>query len=109
MFVTFEKIAERAKYWAFDPRPRTVGPSLAVHSNDNQPGFRHPADGRHLRPKETLACHWYLVDGHLQCRWEIEGTDGPLSRDRASKPARDALRLRPAQVGRNAFWLRAAG
>lgn len=107
--ISIEKIAQRAKFWALALGRPAAAPTLAVHSNDNQPGFRRPADGRHLRAKQTLACHWYLVDGRLQCRWEIEGTDGPLNRVRASEPARDSRGLRPAQVGRNAVWLRATG
>ena len=59
----FEKLA---KFRPFEPRH--VSPQAATHSNDNLPGFRRPADRR--RP--TPACHWVLIDGHLECRWTID-------------------------------------
>ena len=108
MIVKIEKFAQRAKFWAFEPRRRAMGSGLAVHSNDNQPGFLRPAGGQRPRRRETLACHWHLVDGRLQCRWEIETPDHPLNRARPTEPVVDAGGLRPTQAGRSVFWLRAA-
>lgn len=69
----FEKLA---KFRPFEPRQ--VPPRAAIHSNDNLSGFRRPADRR--RP--TPACHWVLIDGHLECRWTIDDTGGDLDRQR---------------------------
>ncbi|GKQ51369.1 hypothetical protein [Bradyrhizobium sp. Ce-3] len=63
----FEKLA---KFRPFEPR--RISPRAAIHSNDNLPGFRRPADRR--RP--TPACHWILIDGRLECRWTVEETGG---------------------------------
>ena len=52
------------------------GTRAAVHSNDNRAGFRHPSGSRHPRPNRALACHWYLIDGQLECRWDFEAPDG---------------------------------
>ncbi|WP_050426456.1 hypothetical protein [Bradyrhizobium tropiciagri] len=59
----FEKLA---KFRPFEPQQ--IPPRAASYSNDNQPGFRRPADRR--RP--TPACHWILIDGRLECRWIVE-------------------------------------
>ncbi|MGN1284981.1 MAG: hypothetical protein ACI4XG_00080 [Bradyrhizobium sp.] len=67
----FEKLA---KFRQAGPRrvvePRQIPPRAASYSNDNQPGFRRPADRR--RP--TPACHWILIDGRLECRWIVDTT-----------------------------------
>lgn len=55
-------------------RRAALGPRLAMHPNDKLPGFRHPA-GRRRPPKPVLACHWYLVEGRLECRWLAEVSD----------------------------------
>jgi hypothetical protein len=50
------------------------------HSNDNLPGFRRP-EGKGLRPRQALACHWSLSrDGkRLECHWKpvAAGDDRP--------------------------------
>src|ERR1700733_7502459 len=55
------------------------GPREAVtHSNDNLPGFRHPAEaGARRSPTPVLACHWFNRDGRLECRWQAETNDAP--------------------------------
>jgi len=63
-----------AKFRLFEPRRIAPGPEVAVHSNDNLPGFRRPA-GRRLRPNPAPACHWYLIDGRLECRWQFDAPD----------------------------------
>ena len=64
------------------------GTRAAVHSNDNLRGFRHPAASRHPRPNPALACHWHLIDGHLECRWDIETPDGaPIDNSRSQSKA----------------------
>ncbi|MHC2433720.1 hypothetical protein [Bradyrhizobium sp. USDA 4451] len=69
----FEKLA---KFRPFEPR--RMPSRAAIHSNDNLPGFRRPADRR--RP--TPACHWVLIDGRLECRWTIDNGSGDLDRQR---------------------------
>ena len=70
-----------AKFRQTSPRravsPRHVSPRAAIHSNDNLPGFRRPADRRHPTP----VCHWVLIDGHLECRW-AEDTNNDLDQQR---------------------------
>lgn len=87
----FEKLA---KFRSFGPR-RMVPP--AVHSNDNLPGFRRPADRR--RP--TPACHWVQIDGRLECRWIVDDTSGDLDRQRRAGrqfgPRATAMRGSPAK------------
>jgi hypothetical protein len=55
------------------------GPRQAVmHGNDNLPGFRRPAAvGERRSPSPALACHWFVHNGTLQCRWQADG-DAPL-------------------------------
>jgi hypothetical protein len=87
----FKKLAKfhPLETWRIAP-----GTRVAVHSNDNLPGFRHPAGRRRPRPNQTLACHWYLIDGRLECRWGIEAPDGApstildLNQRRAARSAR---------------------
>jgi len=69
----FNKIAT---FRALEARRIAPGPIGAVHSNDNLPGIRRLADGRRARPKLALACHWYLIGGGLECRWEVARPDG---------------------------------
>jgi hypothetical protein len=57
-----------------EPRRLAPGDRSAMHSNDNLPGFRRPA-GQCRSPKPALACHWYLVEGRLECRWQAEADD----------------------------------
>lgn len=75
----FEKLA---RFRQASPRrvvePQRISLRAAIHSNDNLPGFRRPADRR--RP--TPACHWVLIDGRLECRWTIDDTGGDLDRQR---------------------------
>jgi hypothetical protein len=65
-----------AKFQPFEPRRIAPGTKLAMHSNDNLPGFRRSA-GRHQRPNPAPVCHWYLIDGRLECRWEVDANGGP--------------------------------
>ena len=67
--------AKLAKFRQFELRRVAPGPEVAVYSNDNLPGFRRPA-GRCLRPNQAPACHWYLIDGQLECRWQFDAPDG---------------------------------
>ncbi|MGO4714528.1 hypothetical protein [Bradyrhizobium sp. 2TAF24] len=74
----FEKLAQ---FRPFGPRLACAAAAIWSHqtpaSNDNQPGFRHPA-GRRRIPKPALVCHWILIDGErLVCRWEAEHTGTP--------------------------------
>jgi hypothetical protein len=64
---------------AFEARRIAPEPICAMHSNDNLPGFRRPAGGQRARPKLALACHWCLIGGRLECRWEVETPDGTRS------------------------------
>jgi hypothetical protein len=60
-----------AKFRPFEPQRVMPRWCEAMHSNDNLPGRRRPAD--ELRsPSPALACHWSLSDrdGRLECRWE---------------------------------------
>jgi hypothetical protein len=67
----FEKLA---KFRPFEPQRMAPRPIAATHSNDNLPGFRHP-EGRGRRPTPAPACHWVLIDGHLEClRPLVRGT-----------------------------------
>ncbi|WP_407168217.1 hypothetical protein [Bradyrhizobium sp. ORS 111] len=78
----FEKLA---KFRPFAPRPMT--PWTIPYANDNVPGFRRP-EGRRRRPTPAPACHWILIDGHLECRWTLEDTSGDLDRRwRAGSPS----------------------
>lgn len=57
-----------------------------VHSNDNQPGLRHP-EGRRLRPHQALACHWFPADGgRLECRWELATAGDQPAEDQGWSP-----------------------
>jgi hypothetical protein len=91
----FRKIAKLRplETWRIAP-----GTRVSVHSNDNLPGFRRPAGCRRPRPNQTLACHWRLVDGQLECRWNIESADG-VPPD-AFKPQPRASRALGAPVAR---------
>ncbi|OKO85990.1 hypothetical protein [Bradyrhizobium sp. AS23.2] len=59
-----------AKFRSFEPRRAAYAAQPVTHSNDNLQGFLRP-QGRRLRPTRALACRWYLVDGHLECRWDV--------------------------------------
>jgi hypothetical protein len=88
-----------AKFRLFEPRRIAPGPGMAPHSNDNLLGFRRPA-GRRLRPNPVPACHWYLIDGRLECRWQVDVPDetaiGGIAHEngtgRPSGTVRDALK-----------------
>ena len=79
----FNKIAT---FRALEARRLAPAPIVAMHSNDNLPGFRRPAAGQRLRPKLALACHWYLVGGRLECRWELKAPDGAAIADIEPQP-----------------------
>src|SRR4030088_3804351 len=75
----------RAKFrlvqpWRIAPGPREAMFSKDMHSNDNLPGFRHPAaSGKRRSPSPALACHWFDRNGRLECRWLAEpNDDAPL-------------------------------
>lgn len=68
-------------------QPRRIAPRLCElvfhedilsknsHSNDNLPGFRHPAaKGKRGSPPPALACHWFTHNGRLECCWVIENS-----------------------------------
>ncbi|ERF80830.1 hypothetical protein JQ559_30065 [Bradyrhizobium viridifuturi] len=80
----FEKLA---KFRPFEPQRMAPRPIAATHSNDNLPGFRHP-EGRGRRPTPAPACHWVLIDGHLECRWTVETSTEPTNGERcADRPS----------------------
>jgi hypothetical protein len=67
------------------------------HSNDNLPGFRHPAvAGKRGFPTPALACHWFIRDGQLKCCWLLETDDTPTS-DFDERPPGRACGLPPVQ------------
>ncbi len=74
----FTKLAE---FRLVQSRRVAPGPRQAImHSNDNLPGFRRPAAaGKRRPPSPALACHWFLRNGRLQCRWQAETNgDAPI-------------------------------
>lgn len=73
----FEKLA---KFRPFEPRRLSPLVVTATHSNDNLLGFRRP-EGRRRRPTPAPACHWILIDNHLECRWTVEDTTEPTIGD----------------------------
>jgi hypothetical protein len=59
---------------------RRIAPvrQAVMHGNDNLPGFRRPAAvGKRRPPSPALACHWFVRNGTLQCRWQADG-DAPI-------------------------------
>jgi hypothetical protein len=53
-------------------------PIHVMHSNDNLPGFRRPAEaGKRRSPTPALACHWFNRNGQLECHWQAETNDAP--------------------------------
>ena len=70
-----------AKFRPFKPQCMTPSTVAATHCNDNLPGFRRP-EGRGRRP--IPACHWILIDDHLECRWAVNG-DNPDQQRRAGR------------------------
>jgi hypothetical protein len=70
-----------ARFWPVQPpriAPRPHAAGLSTYSNDNLPGFRRPKGQRRI-PTPTLACHWIDRDGRLECRWQAETGDAPIS------------------------------
>lgn len=65
----FEKLA---KFRPFEPL--RSAPRMATHCNDNRPADR--------RRRPAPACHWILIDGHLECRWAVDDSSGDLPRQR---------------------------
>jgi hypothetical protein len=102
----FKKIAtfEALQAWRIAP-----GPIGAAHSNYNLPEFRRPADGRCARPKLALACHWYLIGGRLECRWDIGTPDGTPMADFEPQPAAGRAVGPPVVQPRHNLWMRATG
>jgi hypothetical protein len=98
----FNKVAT---FRALTARRIAPGPIGAAHSNDNLPGFRRPAGGQRLRPKLALACHWYLIDGRLECRWDIEAPDGTPIADVEPQPKADRAFGPPARPRRDHLLL----
>ena len=76
---------------ALEARRIAPAPVVAMHSNDNLPGFRRQAGGQCLRQKPALACHWYLIGGRLECRWDIEAPDGTPIADIEPQPKADRI------------------
>jgi hypothetical protein len=49
-----------------------------MHSNDNLPGFRRPAEaGKRRFPTPVLVCHWFNRNGRLESHWQAETNDAP--------------------------------
>ena len=89
----FNKIAT---FRALEARRIAPGPIGAMHSNDNLPGIRRLADGRGARPKLALACHWYLIGGRLECRWDVETPEvAPVAEFEPQAEAGSAFSARP--------------
>jgi hypothetical protein len=53
---------------------RGPGFSIESHSNDNLPGLRRPKGQRRI-PTPALACHWFIRNGRLECRWQAGPDD----------------------------------
>jgi len=61
------------------PGPHQTAFSDQPFLNDNLPGFRRPAaTGKRRSPIPTLASHWVVRDGWLECCWHSE-TNAPPS------------------------------
>ena len=94
----FERLA---KFRPFEPRRIAPGTKLAMHSNDNLPGFRRSA-GRHQRPNPALVCHWYLIGDRLECRWEVDANGEPsigdLDHERIAGRPTGPPSMRPRRV-----------
>ncbi|MFB9263238.1 hypothetical protein ACFFWD_08650 [Bradyrhizobium erythrophlei] len=89
----FEKLA---KFRPFEPRRMTPPPFLATHCNDNLPGFRRP-EGRRPRPNPAPTCHWSLIDGRLECRWTVDGSEAATSDpDRQRRAGQRSIAMRQA-------------
>src|ERR1700687_1255289 len=75
----FRRLAKSGlvKFWPVQPQRITpwlheAGLSHRTYSNDNLPGFRHPAAaGKRRFPTPALACHWFYRNGRLECRWQV--------------------------------------
>jgi hypothetical protein len=84
----FERLAKfrSIAQWLKAPLSKPVC-SYNAHSNDNRPGFRRP-EGQGLRPRQALACHWFVVPGgrHLECQWELAAASDRSSSHIASPP-----------------------
>ena len=83
--------AELAKIPLFQPRRAAPARRATMHSNDNLPGFRRPVGGQRPRPNLALACHWYLVDGRLECRWRNATPDGAPIKARETQSAAERV------------------
>jgi hypothetical protein len=77
MFTTLAK-SGLARFWPVQPQRIAPGRHRATlsnttWSNDNLPGFRHPAaTGKRRSPTPALACHWVIRGGRLECCWHRE-------------------------------------
>jgi hypothetical protein len=87
-------LTKLAKFREFEPWRIAPGPGVALYSNDNLSGFRRPA-GRRLRPNPASACHWHLIDGRLECRWQFDAPEGTptggLADENGTGPASGAV------------------
>jgi hypothetical protein len=98
----FKRLAKSGlvKFWPVQPQPTAQGLHRAelsnrTYSNDNLPGFRHPAAaGKRRSPTPALACHWFYRDGRLECRWQVadEAPAGGFDERRHSTRGRAAGR-----------------
>jgi hypothetical protein len=99
-----------AKFRPLDAWRIAPGARVAVHSNDNLPGFGQAAGRSRLHPNRGLACHWVLVGGRLECRWDVEAPDGaPVDKLETQSRANRAFGSPPAQPCSGDVTLRAAG
>jgi hypothetical protein len=76
----FKRLAKSGlvKFWPVQPQRIAQGLHRAElsnrsYSNDNLPGFRHPAAaGKRRSRTPALACHWFNNrNGRLECRWQV--------------------------------------
>jgi hypothetical protein len=83
MFTTLAK-SGLARSWPV--QPQRVAPGLhratlssnTTWSNDNLPGFRHPAaTGKRRSPTPALACHWVIRGGRLECCGHCKTDEAP--------------------------------
>ena len=96
-----------ARFRPFEPQRVTYAVQPATHSNDNLQGFRRP-QGRRLRPTRALACHWSLVDGRLECRWDVADNGKFPTADLDQQRVADRTSGRRT-IGRAALKARASG
>lgn len=101
MFTTLAK-SGLARFRLAQPRhvvPQGFG---ATHANDNLRGHRRRAGERRSLPPR-LACHWVLIDGRPECRWQIEDLGKSIEEPDGHRGTRNPPGLPLALVGRRAL------